>query len=291
MKPGRLAAVVVITILSIAHTGDRVAADVVTSPTWAPAATATIHPGVQTTTNSSQCTSNFVFYDATNVYIGQAAHCSATGLPNDTNGCETPMLPLGTPVQVQGATASGTLVYNSWLAMQQANEQSVDACYGNDFALVKLDAADVSRVNPSVPSWGGPNGIDAVASGGESVYSYGNSYLRLGVGTLSRQFGFAVGESNGGWSFSVYMLTPGIPGDSGSAYLGSNGGALGVLALVSATLSNQVANLSRALDYMRAHSTLGTVQLANGTVPFNGGLIGQTSLDASTRALKTALSR
>lgn len=291
MKLSRMAAVVVIAILSISHTGTPVAADVVASPTWAPAATAPIHPGVQTTTNSSQCTSNFVFYDATSVYIGQAAHCSATGLPNETNGCEAPMLPLGTPVQVQGATAPGTLVYNSWLAMQEANERSADACYGNDFALVRLSASDVSRVNPSVPFWGGPNSVDVAASGGESVYAYGNSYLRGGIRTLSRQFGFAVGESNGGWSFTVYMLTPGIPGDSGSAYLGSNGGALGVLALVSATLSNQVANLSKALQYMGTHSAFGGVQLADGTVPFNGGLIGQTSRDASTRVLKTALGR
>ncbi len=291
MRPSRLAAVVVITILSVAHTGDRVTADVVASPTWAPAATASIHPGVQTTTNSSQCTSNFVFYDATSVYIGQAGHCSSTGLPNQTNGCETPVLPLGTPVQVQGATAPGMLVYNSWSAMQEANEQSIDACFGNDFALVRLDPADVARVNPSVPSWGGPNGIDATASGGESVYAYGNSWLRGGIGTLSRQFGFAVGEANGGWSFTVYMLTPGIPGDSGSAFLGSNGGALGVLSLVSATLSNQVSNLSRALAYMGTHSAYGGVQLASGTVPFNGALIGSTSLDASTKALKTALRR
>lgn len=291
MRPSRLAAVVVITILSIAHTSDRVTADVAASPTWAPAATASIHPGVQTTTSSSQCTSNFVFYDATSVYLGQAAHCSSSGLPNETDGCEAPMLPLGSPVQIQGATSPGTVVYNSWLAMQQANERSADACFGNDFALVKLDAADVSRVNPSVPSWGGPNGIDDVAGGGESVFSYGNSYLRGGIGALSRQRGFALGESNDGWSFTVYMLTPGIPGDSGSAFLGSNGGALGVLSLISLTLSNQVANLSRALQYMRTHSDFGSVQLANGTVPFSGALIGQTSLDASTRALTTALRR
>ena len=49
------------------------------APTWAPASSATIHPGVQTLTNGGQCTSNFVFYDATNVYLGQAAHCSSQG--------------------------------------------------------------------------------------------------------------------------------------------------------------------------------------------------------------------
>ena len=35
-------------------------------PAWAPAATAPIHPGVQTDTNGGQCTANFVFFDASN---------------------------------------------------------------------------------------------------------------------------------------------------------------------------------------------------------------------------------
>ena len=48
------------------------------------AATAPVHPGVQTITNGGQCTSNFVFYSATAVYIGQAAPCSGTGAPTDT---------------------------------------------------------------------------------------------------------------------------------------------------------------------------------------------------------------
>ena len=44
------------------------------APTWAPASSAAIHPGVQTLTDGAQCTANFVFYDASNtIYIGQAA--------------------------------------------------------------------------------------------------------------------------------------------------------------------------------------------------------------------------
>ena len=34
------------------------------APSWAPASSATIHPGVQTFTDGAQCTANFVFYDA-----------------------------------------------------------------------------------------------------------------------------------------------------------------------------------------------------------------------------------
>src|SRR6476620_11771555 len=89
---------------------------------WAPAATAPIHPGVQVFTDGAQCTSNFVFQDASNVYLGQAAHCSGTGGNTATNGCDSGSLPIGTPVDVTGASRPGTMVYNSWLTMQGKGE-------------------------------------------------------------------------------------------------------------------------------------------------------------------------
>ena len=73
------------------------------APSWAPASSATIHPGVQTFTDGAQCTANFVFYDASNVYLGQAAHCSGTGTATETNGCDSGSLPIGTPVDIGGS--------------------------------------------------------------------------------------------------------------------------------------------------------------------------------------------
>src|SRR4051812_9578813 len=89
---------------------------------WAPAASATVHPGVQTVTAGGQCTSNFVFEDGSAVYLGQAAHCSSTGGQTSTDGCDTGSLPLGTPVEIAGADHPGTLAYNSWLTMQAGGE-------------------------------------------------------------------------------------------------------------------------------------------------------------------------
>src|SRR5438034_5359504 len=100
---------------------------------WAPADTAPVHPGVQTFTDGAQCTSNFVFTDGTDVYIGQAAHCSGTGGNTATNGCTSDSLPIGTPVTVGGASRPGTLVYNSWLTMQQVtHETDSETCDYND---------------------------------------------------------------------------------------------------------------------------------------------------------------
>jgi hypothetical protein len=247
------------------------------APTWAPAATAPIHPGVQTVTAGAQCTANFVFYDASNtVYIGQAAHCSGTGGATETNGCDSGSLPIGTPVQVGGASQPGTMVYNSWLAMQAAGETNPDTCAFNDLALIRLNPADFGKVNPSIPFWGGPSGIDTNGTAaGENVYSYGNSSLRGGVTQLSPKQGVSLGDDGNGWSHNVYTATPGIPGDSGSAFLNSAGAALGVLSTVQIAPvagSNGVGDVSREINYMNSHSSLGA-QLANGTQPFNPNIV------------------
>jgi hypothetical protein len=244
------------------------------APTWAPAATAAIHPGVQTFTDGAQCTANFVFFDASNtVYIGQAAHCSGTGGATETNGCDSGSLPLGTPVEVDGASQPGTMVYNSWLAMQAVGETDPDTCAFNDLALIRLNAADFNKVNPSIPFWGGPNGVDTNGTAsGESVYSYGNSSLRGGVTQLSPKQGVSLGDDGNGWSHNVYTATPGIPGDSGSAFLNSSGAALGVLSTVQIAPiagSNGVGDVNLELNYLRSHSSLSAIQLANGTQPFN----------------------
>ncbi len=168
--------------------------------------------GRQTFTDGGQCTANFVFYDATDIYIGQAAHCSGTGGATETNGCDSGSLPLGTPVEVDGASQPGTLVYNSWLAMQAKGETDANTCDYNDFALVKLNPADHGKVNPSVPFWGGPNAVGATTQLRDKVYSYGNSSLRGGVSQLSPKEGYSLGQGGGGWTPQRLHRDPRHPG-------------------------------------------------------------------------------
>ncbi len=238
--------------------------------TYAPAATAAVHPGVMTYTDGAQCTANFVFTDGARTLIGQAAHCSGTGAATETDGCLAASLPLGTAVEVDGASRPGRLVYNSWLAMQAAGETDPDTCAYNDFALVELDPADVGRTNPSVPFFGGPTAVGTGPAAGEQVYSYGNSSLRLGLSPLSPKYGTSLGDSGGGWSTTVYTLTPGIPGDSGSGFLDADGRAVGVLSTVAIAplaLSNGVGDLAKELSYARSHGVAG-LALVPGTEPF-----------------------
>jgi hypothetical protein len=242
------------------------------APVWAPAATAAIHPGVQTVTAGAQCTANFVFYSDSAVYIGQAAHCSGTGGATETNGCDSGSLPLGTPVDV-GGVATGTLAYNSWLTMQAQGETNPDTCAYNDLALIQLSPADAARVNPSIPFYGGPTGIGGPTVQGDQVYSYGNSSLRFGVTQLSPKRGISLGSEANGWTHTVYTLTPGIPGDSGSAFLNASGQAIGVLSTVAIAplaASNGVGDIAHELAYLNSHTTL-NVTLANGTEPFSTG--------------------
>ena len=260
-----------------------VSAPATAAPTWAPADSAEITPGVQMYTDGAQCTGNFVFTDgAGNVYVGYAAHCAGTGAATDTNGCDAESLPLGTRVSfvrggslVSGGTevGQGTLAYSSWRTMQQRGESDENTCAYNDFALVKVDADDVAKVNPSVPFWGGPVGLNtAGTSTGETVYSYGNSSLRGGIEALSPKQGTSLGAEADGWSHPVYTVTPGVPGDSGSGFLDAEGNALGTLstlALAPLAGSNGVGDLSHELAYAQQHGGIAGLALVPGTEPFS----------------------
>ena len=240
------------------------------------AGTGAIHPGVQTFTNGAQCTANFIYSDGTNTYIGQAAHCSGTGGNTATDGCTSGTLPVGTQVQVTGASKPAVMVYNSWATMQANGEKDADTCAYNDIALLKLDPSDAANVDPSVPGFGGPTGLASLpATAGSTVYTYGNSELRGGITKLSPKQGIVVQQIPSGWSTQVYTVTPGIPGDSGSGFMTATGQAAGILSTVElAPLagSNGVGDLPRELDYMHTHGGPNAT-VVNGTTPFNPSLV------------------
>jgi hypothetical protein len=247
-----------------------------TASAWAPAGSATIHPGVQVFTAGAQCTSNFVFQEGADVYLGQAAHCSGTGGQTETDGCTSGSLPLGTAVEVTGASRPGTLVYNSWLTMQARGEADPDTCAYNDLALIRIDPADVGKVNPSIPGFGGPTGVGAAGAAGSTVYSYGNSELRGGITKLSPKQGVLIQDEGNGWSHDLITLTPGIPGDSGSGFLNASGQAIGVLStlqLAPLPATNGVGDLGRELAYLRAHTGFTGLQLVPGTTAFKPNLV------------------
>jgi len=219
------------------------------------------------------------------VYVGYAAHCAGLGAATDTNGCLNDSVPLGTAVTFNRGgslisdgtqVGTGTLAYSSWRTMR-ARGENVDSstCAYNDFALVKVSAGDVGKVNPSIPFWGGPTGIDTDGTAaGDRVYSYGSSSLRFGVEQLSPKTGVSLGDdaADGGWSHPLYTATPGVPGDSGSAFVSGDGKAVGTLStlgLAPLPLSNNIGDLAKELAYAQAHSGIPGLQLVNGTEAFD----------------------
>jgi hypothetical protein len=262
------------------HAGHHTAA-----PAWAPAASAQIHPGTMMYTAGAQCTANFVFTDASgNTYVGYAAHCAGLGAATDTNGCLADSLPVGTPVTFnEGGSlidegtvvGNGTLAYSSWVTMHNLGTTDANTCAYNDLALVKVAAGDVSKINPSIPFWGGPTGIDTDGTAaGDRVWTYGNSSLRAGLTQLSPHTGISLGDdaADGGWSHPLYTVTPGVPGDSGSAFVSADGKAIGVLStlgLAPLPLSNNIGDIAKELAFAQAHSGITGLSLVPGTEPFN----------------------
>ncbi len=255
------------------------------APSWAPADTAVIHPGTMMYTDGAQCTANFVYTDsAGNVYVGYAAHCAGKGEATDTNGCNQASVPLGTQVTFtnDGNLASegtpvghGTLAYSSWITENQIGTTDANTCAYNDLALVKVDAGDVSKVNPSVPFWGGPTGIDDDGTkAGDRVWTYGNSSLRAGLEPLSPHTGVSLGDdaADGGWTHPLYTVSPGVPGDSGSGFMTADGKAIGTLStlgLAPLPASNNIGDLAKELAFANAHSGLAGLTLALGTEAFD----------------------
>jgi len=284
MNSGRRLLAAAVAVLAAACTLTAPGSAASAAGRWANADTATITPGVQMLTKGAQCTANFVFTDAAGrTYVGYAAHCAGLGEATDTDGCSTASHPLGTKVQfVAGenlaaagtALGSGRLVYSSWITMQRIGTRAANTCAFNDLALVRVDAADVRKVNPSMPHWGGPTGLRTTRlAAGDRVFSFGNSAVRGGVTQTSPKTGISTGDTGGGWSHNVYTVTPGIPGDSGSGFLDASGRAFGVvstIAIAPVPGENGVGDLARELAFAKSHSGIAGLKLVKGTEPFTG---------------------
>lgn len=243
---------------------------------WAPAGEATVRPGGKVRSEFGQCTTNFFFADrAGRAYLGTAGHCVSDNVGE--NRCAAVPLPVGAPVEIEGATKSGRVAYVATAAMLEAREADPMACSYNDFALVALDPADVGRANPTIPVWGGPTGMrDGWVQGGEKVMSYGNSDLRGDNEGIRPMEGYATGlDWARGWSLTAYMATPTVPGDSGSGFIDAAGAALSVLAGVTTAPpgAESTIDLDMVLAYARDKGGI-DVRLVPGTEPFTGPVRG-----------------
>ena len=93
---------------------------------------------------------------------------------------------------------------------------------------------------------------------------------------LSPKKGVVVQGAGNGWSRTVYTVTPGVHGDSGSGFMNASGQAIGTLsklAIAPIPASNGVADLAKELAYARNQGGLSGLNLVNGNRPFNPDLV------------------
>ena len=197
-------------------------------------------------TDGAQCTANFVYTDAAgNTYVGYAAHCAGTGRRDRHQRLQHRVPPARHQGDLQQGRQPGRRGHpgrHRHAGLQLLADHAEERREGRQHLRLQRPGAgqgraprDVGKVNPSVPFWGGPTGIDTDGTAaGDRVCTYGNSSLRAGVEPLSPHTGVSLGDdaADGGWSHPLYTVTPGIPGDSGSGFLSADGKAVGVLSTV-----------------------------------------------------------
>lgn len=227
---------------------------------WPGLSDAVVRPGVRVISDSGSCTSNFVFTskDNSTLYLGLAAHC----LPGEEEH-ET--------VDIAGGVVQGTVAYNSWYTMDNTEGEFAVSRDTNDFALIQIPDEHRHLVHPAVLHFGGPVGLAESASVSERIITYGNTPIRDGAQEANPREGFVVeGDS---WYTRMYIVTPGLPGDSGSAVLMGDGRALGVLihlGIAPLAASNGAVNLAAALSFAEEYAGI-EVELATWEI-LDGGL-------------------
>src|SRR4051812_45846602 len=154
-----VAAVLLAGLVGVSATGAPAGASI----RWAPAATARIHPGVAVSMAGVSCMAGFVMTDGTRVFLAIPTSCTGVSEGQPTDGCSAAQVPVGIKVTIQGARYKGTLAYSSYSTMARRGATRENRCRHNALSLVRLDARDIRRTNPSVPVVGGPNGTAGTA--------------------------------------------------------------------------------------------------------------------------------
>lgn len=203
-----------------------------------------IRPGALMTSPAG-CTMNFVFRNGPSGgdrYIGTAGHCVGG---------------IGQRVSLSGVGAMGTVVY--------VGRDDPDYDYRLlDFALVKVDAARVSQVNPAMCHWGGPTSMVApppLFAHAVPVVHYGHGIVTGTFKETKARRGLAF------WwgSLNFWFLGAVAFGDSGSAVMTMDGAAAGVAVEITA-FDNKATRIDVSIDrasrYLGVPLTLMTAPLA-----------------------------
>lgn len=190
-------------------------------------------------------------------FIGSAAHCATTDSSDSTNGCERIGASPGSMITLDltsGGSVQLPIAYNSWETMARVGETNGDACSANDFMLIEVPAEQLHLLHPATLHFEGPTALATECT--TQIWGYGASSLKLGIDPVHPKEGACLGTINGNWGYLVYLVTPGIPGDSGGMVYNDNGEALGVASVIyyaPYVAANRYTNVQTALQYIETH--------------------------------------
>src|SRR3954468_12179082 len=190
---------------------------------WAPARTATVHPGVPVTIAGVKCVASFVMTDGHRAFVAVPGSCAGVDDGKPTNGCTAAQVPYGLKVRVQGARFKGRVVYSSYTEMQLRGSTGAK-CAHNALVLIRLDDRDIKRTNPSIPApTGGPTGVATTAPTPPAKLT---AYID-GAATPSE----LLQNTAAGWAHTVFVGPTFTVDQLGSPVLTQTGRALGMVML------------------------------------------------------------
>jgi hypothetical protein len=195
-------------------------------PAWG-SVSAPLRPGAEAQTAEGQCTYNFLFYDASNAYVGTAAHCTDK---------------LNEVARLGNGQRVGVVVYDS---------DRVAGASAVDFSLIRLDTAMIAQANPKMlGNVHGPTGsvTHADLRVGEPVAFYGYGLVLGELAPTRPREGVLV-------TFSTTMYQadmPAVNGDSGAPILEKETGkALGIVSHYGTYTTDEGPLMSFVLDELR----------------------------------------
>lgn len=212
------------------------------TPSLVPERASGIRPGSQLFVEHEQgtasCSANFLWRDGNTGkrYLGAAGHCFLGSTPAaegiaDGDGADVSGLTVSVAVDAPIGGLSGQsltdveVVELGDVVYARQAEPGGGAGVGHDFGLVEIPESAAHLVDPSLPQFGGPDGIvrEGAPSAGTPVVQYGAGIVNGELYLTQARRGLSLGSS-GSYRSWVAVLRA-TPGDSGSALLAAELGA------------------------------------------------------------------
>jgi hypothetical protein len=204
------------------------------------------------------CTANFVFKKSGTYGLGTAGHCAAKDALGGYPDVTAYVVPPPASGKLPGFYHIGRFVL------------SHNNGIGDDFAMISIYPKYASWMNPTMPVWGGPQGVYRSTS--PTLVEHFGHGAAVGTGGTPRAGLAPIMNARGGTAFAWYGV--GAPGDSGSAVKAVTGEAVGDFTHIVIYDGSKRSVTGEILPGMLAGTRMTKIlQIATGWTFVNGSLI------------------